>query len=107
MTTLSTIDVASLICRTLCPSRPIAIGEIIHRSSIALGHGLLVGGNKLSSALETLGLIDEYHLVVHPILAGHGPTLFHGLERWRRLALVSTHRLKSGVMALHYRRHEE
>jgi dihydrofolate reductase len=65
--------------------------------------GLLVGGPTLSAALERLGLIDEYRLVVQPILAGHGPTLFQGLERSRRLELVSTKRLKSGVMALHYR----
>ena len=39
-----------------------------------------------------------------PVLAGHGPNLFQGLERSRRLELVSTKRLKSGVMALHYRR---
>jgi dihydrofolate reductase len=68
--------------------------------------GLLVGSPTLSAALERLELIDEYRLVVHPILAGHGPTLFQGLERSRRLELVSTKRLKSGVMALHYRRKE-
>jgi dihydrofolate reductase len=68
--------------------------------------GLLVGAPMLSTALERLGLIDEYRLVVHPILAGHGPTLFQGLESSRRLELVSTKRLKSGVMALHYRRKE-
>jgi dihydrofolate reductase len=68
--------------------------------------GLLVGGRALSAALERLGLIDEYRLVFHPILAGHGPTLLHDLERPRRLELVATTRLKSGVMALHYRRHE-
>jgi dihydrofolate reductase len=65
--------------------------------------GLLVGAPRLSAALEQLGLIDEYRLVVHPILAGHGPTLFQGLARSRRLELVSTKRLASGVMALHYR----
>jgi dihydrofolate reductase len=68
--------------------------------------GLLVGSPMLSAALERLGLIDEYRLVVHPILAGHGPTLFQGLERSRRLELVSTKRLMSGAMALHYRRKE-
>ncbi len=68
--------------------------------------GVLVGSPALSAALERLGLIDEYRLVVHPILAGHGPTLFQGLERSRRLDLVSTKRLQSGVMALHYRRKE-
>ena len=68
--------------------------------------GVLVGSPMLSAALERLGLIDEYHLVIHPVLAGHGPTLFQGLERSRRLDLVSTTRLKSGVTAMHYRRKE-
>jgi dihydrofolate reductase len=66
--------------------------------------GVLVGSPKLSFALEQLGLIDEYRLVVHPVLAGHGPTLFQGLEGSRHLDLVSSHRLKSGVTAMHYRR---
>jgi dihydrofolate reductase len=66
--------------------------------------GLLAGSPALSAALERLDLIDEYRIAVHPILAGHGPSLFQGLERSRRLVLVSTKRLKSGVMALHYRR---
>lgn len=68
--------------------------------------GVLVGSPMLSAALEGLGLIDEYHLVVHPVLAGHGPTLFQGLERPRQLDLVSTTRLNSGVTAMHYRRKE-
>ena len=66
--------------------------------------GVLVGSPMLSAALERLGLIDEYRLVLHPVLAGHGPTLFQGLEPSRQLELVSTKRLKSGVLALHYRR---
>jgi dihydrofolate reductase len=66
--------------------------------------GVLVGSPMLSAALERLGLIEEYRLVIHPVLAGHGPTLFQGLERPRRLELVSTAHLKSGVTAHHYRR---
>jgi dihydrofolate reductase len=50
-----------------------------------------------------MGLIDEYRIVVHPVLVGHGPTLFHGLERSRRLEILSTKRLESGVTALHCR----
>jgi dihydrofolate reductase len=66
--------------------------------------GVLVGSPMLSFALEKLGLIDEYRIVVHPVLAGHGPTLFQGLERSRHLTLVSTKTLRSGVIALHLRR---
>jgi dihydrofolate reductase len=68
--------------------------------------GLLAGSPMLSTALERLGLFDDYRLVVHPVLVGHGPTLFQGLERPRRIELVSSHRLKSGVTAMHYRPYE-
>lgn len=66
--------------------------------------GVLVGSPMLSAALERLGLIDEYHLVVHPVIAGHGPRVFPELDASRRLEAVSTKRLKSGVTATHYRR---
>ena len=66
-------------------------------------HGVLVGAPKLSAALEEMGLIDEYRIVVHPVIAGHGPRLFDGLQPSRRLALVSTVRLESGATAHHYR----
>jgi dihydrofolate reductase len=68
--------------------------------------GLLVSGPTLALALDRLDLIDEYRLVVHPVLAGHGPTLFNGLDRSRRLELVSTRPFESGVMAHHCRRRE-
>jgi dihydrofolate reductase len=66
--------------------------------------GLLVGSPTLSAALEGLGLIDEYRFVIHPIVAGHGPTLFAGLRRSRRLRLVDSQRFKSGAVALRYQR---
>ena len=55
----------------------------------APGKGLLVGGVTLPLALAELGLIDEYEFVVHPTLAGHGPTLFAGLSKRIDLKLVS------------------
>jgi dihydrofolate reductase len=80
------------------------LGEAVRGLKEKTARGVLVGSPTLSAALERLGLIDEYRIVVHPVLAGHGPTLFQGLERPRHLELVSTERLKSGVMAMHYRR---
>jgi dihydrofolate reductase len=66
--------------------------------------GVLVGSPALAAQLERLGLIDEYRLVVHPVLAGHGPTLFHGLDHPRQLELVSMRRFASGAVAMHHRR---
>ena len=66
------------------------------------GQGLLVGGVKLPQALAELGLIDEYEVVVHPRLAGHGPTLFAGLSKDIDLKLVSRLEFGSGVVAMRY-----
>jgi dihydrofolate reductase len=66
------------------------------------GKGLLVGGVKLPLALAELGLIDEYEFVVHPRLAGHGPTLFAGLSKPLDLKLVSRLEYSSGAVAMRY-----
>jgi dihydrofolate reductase len=66
------------------------------------GNGLLVGGVTLPLALAELGLIDEYELVVHPRLVGHGPTLFAGLSKRIDLKLVSRLELGSGTVAMQY-----
>jgi len=66
------------------------------------GKGLFVGGVKLALALTELGLIDEYEFVVHPRLAGHGPTLFAGLSKHVDFRLVSQLELGAGAVALRY-----
>jgi dihydrofolate reductase len=66
------------------------------------GKGLFVGGVKLPQALAELGLIDEYEFVVHPRLAGHGPTLFAGLSKYVDLKLVSRLEFGSGAVAMRY-----
>ena len=66
------------------------------------GKGLFVGGVKLPQALAELGLIDEYEFVVHPRVAGHGPTLFAGLSKGVDLKLVSRLEYGSGAVAMRY-----
>ena len=55
------------------------LGKAVERLKGEPGKALFVAGVKLPQALAELGLIDEYEFVVHPRLAGHGPTLFAGL----------------------------
>jgi riboflavin biosynthesis pyrimidine reductase len=66
------------------------------------GRGLFTGGLTLPLALAELGVIDEYEFVVHPRIAGHGPTLFAGLSKLADLTLVSRLELGSGTVALRY-----
>ena len=67
------------------------------------GESLSVGGVTLPLALADLGLLDEYVFVVHPVIAGHGPTLFHGLRERVELELVDRREFTSGAVALRYR----
>ena len=78
------------------------LAEAIRQLKQEPGNGLLVGGVTLPLALAELGLIDEYELVVHPRLAGHGPTLFAGLSKHVDLKLVSRLELGSGAVAMRY-----
>ena len=78
------------------------LGQAVQALKQASGKGLLVGGVKLPLALAELGLIDDYELVVHPRLAGHGPTLFAGLSKPIDLKLVSRLELGSGAVAMRY-----
>ena len=67
--------------------------------------GVLLGSGKLATELNRLDLIDEYRFLVHPRIAGHGPTLYEsGLPSTRRLELISARPLGSGAVAMHYRR---
>ena len=78
------------------------LGNAVQQLKREPGTGLLVGGVKLPLALTELGLIDEYEFVVHPRLAGHGPTLFAGLSKHVDLKLVSRLEFSSGAVAMRY-----
>ena len=78
------------------------LGKAVQQLKPELGKGLFTGGVKLPMALAELGLIDEYEFVVHPRLAGHGPTLFEGLSKRIDLKLVSRLELGSGAVAMRY-----
>lgn len=78
------------------------LGEAVQQLKREPGEGLFVGGLKLPLALAELGLIDEYEFVVHPRLAGHGPTLFAGLSKYVDLKLVSRLEFGSGAVAMRY-----
>ena len=68
------------------------------------GKNILVGGVDVPSQLMELGLIDEYRLVVAPVIVGEGRRLFEGvnLPEKRRLKLVESKTFKSGSVALRY-----
>jgi dihydrofolate reductase len=68
------------------------------------GRKISVDSVSLLPELITAGLIDEFHLVVHPVMVGRGRQLLDGgsLQENLDLKLVDTIVFKSGCVALHY-----
>ena len=68
------------------------------------GKNIAVGGVSIPSQLIELGLVDEYRVVVQPMLAGEGRRLLDGisLPEKLQLRLVESKVFKSGFIALRY-----
>jgi dihydrofolate reductase len=61
------------------------------------------GGAAFAQALNTLGLVDEYRLVLQPVALGEGLPLFKDLKAPLRLQLVETATYRTGAMLNIYR----
>lgn len=67
------------------------------------GKSILTGGVSLPAQLIELGLVDEFHVVIQPIVVGEGRRLFNDINLDRlSLKLVESKTFKSGCIALRY-----
>ena len=68
------------------------------------GKNISIGGLDLLSQFIEHDLIDEYHFIVHPIIAGEGRRLLYSinLQEKLQLKLVGSTVFKSGCVALRY-----
>ena len=79
------------------------VGTEVKRLKAEPGKDLLVhGGARLVQSLTRAGLVDEYRLLIHPVVLGEGLRLF-GLEQPTRLKHVETTTFTSGLIAAVYR----
>jgi len=66
------------------------------------GDLLIYGSGDVVDELTRHGLIDEYRLMVHPVVVGSGKRLFQGLTSTTGLKLVDTITTDTGVAVLTY-----
>ncbi|HUI89606.1 MAG TPA: dihydrofolate reductase family protein [Anaerolineales bacterium] len=66
------------------------------------GKNLSVGGLRIAATLAKLSLIDEYWILVHPVIVGAGRRLFENTKERLNLKLAGTRTFHSGAVALHY-----
>jgi dihydrofolate reductase len=64
---------------------------------------LLTGGANLAAALAELGLIDEFHVAVHPVVLGGGRKLFAEPKRRHNLKTIDSRLLDGQVVVTSYR----
>jgi dihydrofolate reductase len=78
------------------------VGDVLTRLRAEFPGELSVAGPTLAAQFIRRGLIDEYRLVVHPVILGAGLPFFPGLETPSGLRLTETRRFASGAMYLGY-----
>ena len=78
------------------------LGIAVRQLKREAGQGLFLAGVKIALPLAEMDLIDQYEFVIHPRLAGHGPSLFGGLTKYVDLKLIDRREFSSGAVALRY-----
>ncbi|MGC4044448.1 MAG: dihydrofolate reductase family protein [Armatimonas sp.] len=66
------------------------------------GDILIFGSNTLVQYLREHDLVDEYRLMIFPVVLGSGMRLFENSEDAKGLKLIDSRRFDSGVMVLAY-----
>lgn len=68
---------------------------------------LIYGSASIVQALTNHGLIDEYQVLVHPVILGGGKPLFQNIQQQVKLKLVNNKTHPSGVVVLYYQPREK
>ena len=76
--------------------------EIISELKNQDGKNISAGSLSIALQLLKLDLIDEFWIAVHPFVAEKGPRLFEGIDVIKKLKLVDSKTLSSGVVFHHY-----
>ena len=63
---------------------------------------VIFGSGSIVSSFMQLGLIDEYRIIVNPVVLGNGKPLFKGVNDKHNLKLLKTRVFSSGIVILFY-----
>lgn len=66
-------------------------------------HIFIFGSAELASSILEMNLIDEYRIMINPVVLGHGKSLFLNVNDKLNLKLINTKVFKSGNVLLYYK----
>lgn len=78
------------------------VGDVLDRLREEFGGDLVIAGPTLAAQFIQRGLVDEYRMVVHPVILGAGLPFFPDLQRPIGLRLTGTRLFASGATYLGY-----
>ena len=78
------------------------IEDVVLKLKKQSGKDIFVGSRSLFIQLMKLNLIDEYQLMVHPVVAGGGLPLFENINDRTILKLIKTKTFIGGAVAIYY-----
>lgn len=87
--------------------KEIDMTEIEKNKKEGEGNIMIFGSGQIVAELSQLGLVDEYQLMVNPVILGKGKSLFEGLDQRINFRLTRTKEFKCGVVFLQYERNDK
>jgi dihydrofolate reductase len=76
--------------------------EVSHLKEQPGGDLAIFGSSDLTASLAQMGMVDEFRIMVNPVVLGEGSPLLKGLDRRLDLRLLKTRPFKSGNVLLYY-----
>ena len=81
------------------------LNQIIQNIMLKDGKDIqIVGGANFASGFINSGLVDEYRIMVNPVIIGQGKSLWSEIVYTQSLECISTELLDNGVLVLCYKR---
>ena len=78
--------------------------EVVKQLKMQDGKDIIVyGGSTFVASLIKAGLIDEFHLLVNPVVLGEGLPVFNTIDNKQNMQLIKAKSYKCGVVLLHYK----
>ena len=79
------------------------VAEEISKLKQAPGKEIAIfGSSNLAGSLAQIGLVDEYRIMLNPVILGEGKSLFEGIINKLELKLIKTRTFESGNVLLYY-----
>jgi dihydrofolate reductase len=78
------------------------VARLRHLKANVQGDIVVIGSGELSQTLMANDLVDEYRLMVYPVVLGEGKRLFREADATKRLRLIDSTISSTGVLLLTY-----